>query len=198
MHGEQRKRVGADRIEGDIAEVEKASEPDHDIEAEAEHHIGEDEDRQVEQVADRQAEMEGLLDDVGEDGEEHRGGDEKQRAVVGAIAAHRRDRPDRAPGGARHLPVAVPPEEVEQEPADKDDADHGCEQHRARFEREPADAVDGLEAEREAEEGEGHIGREQRVGNSCLEPVAQSFDRLGQGPRPSLPQDGRAGPTGRR
>ena len=64
MHGEQREGVGADRIEGDIAEVEKAGEPDHDVEAEAEHHIGEDQDRQVEQIAERQAEMERLLEDV--------------------------------------------------------------------------------------------------------------------------------------
>src|SRR5262245_5223547 len=112
MHGEQRKRVGADRIEGDIAEVEKASESDHDIEAEAEHHVGKDEDRQIEQVAEGKAEMEGLVEDVGEDREENGGKHQQQRAVIRAIATDRGDRPDRTPGGARYLPGAVPPEEV--------------------------------------------------------------------------------------
>ena len=36
MHGEERKRVGADRIEGDVAEVEEAGPADGDVEPERE------------------------------------------------------------------------------------------------------------------------------------------------------------------
>ena len=36
---QQRVRIGADRVEGDIAEIEQAGEPDHDVEAEAQHHV---------------------------------------------------------------------------------------------------------------------------------------------------------------
>ena len=64
MRCEQRKDVGADGVEGDIAEVEQAGEPDHDVEPPAEHHISEHEDRQVEQIAERQTEMERLLEQI--------------------------------------------------------------------------------------------------------------------------------------
>ena len=70
MRGEQREDIGADGVEGDIAEVEQAGEADHDVEAPAEHHIGQHEDRQVEQIAERQAEMERLLQEVGREREE--------------------------------------------------------------------------------------------------------------------------------
>ena len=135
MRGEQREGVGADRVEGDITEIEKPGEPDHDVEAEAEHHISEDQDRQVEEITQRQSEMERLLDDISEDREERRGDDEKQRAIVRAIPAHRGDGPDRAPCRPLHRPTAVPPEKIEEEPADKDDADGGGEQHGPRLER---------------------------------------------------------------
>ena len=36
---EQREGIGADGIEGDIAEIEQPGEPDHDVEAPAEHHV---------------------------------------------------------------------------------------------------------------------------------------------------------------
>ena len=45
--GQQRVGIGADRVEGDIAEVEQAGEPDHDIEAPAEHHIDQDLDAEI-------------------------------------------------------------------------------------------------------------------------------------------------------
>ena len=48
---QQREGIGADRVEGDVAEIEQAGEADDDVEAPAEHHIGEDQDRQVEEVA---------------------------------------------------------------------------------------------------------------------------------------------------
>ncbi len=69
MRGEQRESVGADRIEGDIAKVEKAGEPDHDVEAEAEHHIGEYQDGEVEQIAQRQPEVKRPIERIGEDRE---------------------------------------------------------------------------------------------------------------------------------
>ena len=44
---QQRVGIGADRIEGDVAEVEQAGEPDHDVEAPAEHHIDQDLDAEI-------------------------------------------------------------------------------------------------------------------------------------------------------
>ena len=42
--GEEREGIGADRVEGDVAEVEEAGVADDDVEAPAEHHIGEHDD----------------------------------------------------------------------------------------------------------------------------------------------------------
>jgi hypothetical protein len=50
---QQRKGIGADRVKGDIAEVEQARETDDDVQAPAEHHVSEDEDREIEQIAVR-------------------------------------------------------------------------------------------------------------------------------------------------
>ena len=44
---EQRVGIGADRVEGDIAEVEQAGEADDDIEAPAEHHVDQDLDAEI-------------------------------------------------------------------------------------------------------------------------------------------------------
>ncbi len=43
--GEQRVGIGADGVEGDVAEVEQAGEADHDVQAPAQHHIGQHQDR---------------------------------------------------------------------------------------------------------------------------------------------------------
>ncbi len=51
--GEQRERIGADRVEGDVAEVEQAGEADHDIEAPAEHHVDQDLDAEIVDPFDR-------------------------------------------------------------------------------------------------------------------------------------------------
>ena len=40
--GQQCVGIGADRVEGHIAEVEQASQSDDDVETPAEHHIGQD------------------------------------------------------------------------------------------------------------------------------------------------------------
>ena len=44
---QQRIGIGADRIEGDVAEIEQAGEPDHDVEAEAEHDVDQDLDAEI-------------------------------------------------------------------------------------------------------------------------------------------------------
>ena len=44
---EQRVGIGADRVEGDVAEIEEAGETDDDVEAPAQHHIGEHQDREI-------------------------------------------------------------------------------------------------------------------------------------------------------
>ena len=46
----QRVGIGADRVEGDIAEIEQPGETDHDIQPEAKHRVGDDEDGEVEQI----------------------------------------------------------------------------------------------------------------------------------------------------
>ena len=49
--GEQGEGIGADRVEGDIAEVEQPGRADDDVQAPAEHDVGEHDDRLVEDVA---------------------------------------------------------------------------------------------------------------------------------------------------
>ena len=51
--GQQRIGIGADGIEGDVAEVEQPGEADHDVEAPAQHDVGEDVDCQVDRRACR-------------------------------------------------------------------------------------------------------------------------------------------------
>ena len=53
MRGEQRVGIGADRVEGDVAEVEQAGEPDHDVQAPAEHHVDQDLDAEIIDPLDR-------------------------------------------------------------------------------------------------------------------------------------------------
>ena len=48
---EQRVGVGADGVEGDVAEIEQAGEADHDIQAPSEHHISQHQDAEIEQIA---------------------------------------------------------------------------------------------------------------------------------------------------
>ena len=51
--GEQREGIGADRVEGDVAEVEQAGEADHDVEPPAEHHVDQDLDAEIVDPFDR-------------------------------------------------------------------------------------------------------------------------------------------------
>ncbi len=70
--GQQRVDVGADRVEGDIAQVEQAGEADHDVQAERQEDV---EDREV--------------------GDAHPGGAHRCRARTAAAAARRRRSPTR-------------------------------------------------------------------------------------------------------
>ncbi len=47
----QREGVGADRVEGDVAEVQQPGEPDHDVQPPAEHDVGQHQHAKVEVVA---------------------------------------------------------------------------------------------------------------------------------------------------
>ena len=99
MRGEQREGVGADRIEGDIAEIEQPGETDHDIQSPAEHDVSEHQDRQVEQIAERQAEMERLLQKIGADREQDGEGDAADRkdASIGKVGKEMHDDPAHEP-----------------------------------------------------------------------------------------------------
>ena len=44
---EQRVAIGADGVEGDVAEVEQARQADHDVEAPAEHDVGQDQHGEI-------------------------------------------------------------------------------------------------------------------------------------------------------
>ena len=44
---EQRIGIGADGVEGDVAEIEEAGEADHDVQAPAQHDVGEDQDAEI-------------------------------------------------------------------------------------------------------------------------------------------------------
>ena len=50
---QQRVGIGADRVEGDITEVEQAGEADHDIQAPAQHHVDQDLDAEIIDPFDR-------------------------------------------------------------------------------------------------------------------------------------------------
>ena len=82
LRAEQRVGVGADGIEGDVAEIEQARQTDDDVEAPAQHHVGEDE----------HAEVHGLL--VGERRERHHDGQAEQQPAQppGADLVDRRAR----------------------------------------------------------------------------------------------------------
>ena len=51
LRRQQRVGIGADRVEGDVAEVEQAGEADHDVQPPAEHDVGQHQDAEVELVA---------------------------------------------------------------------------------------------------------------------------------------------------
>ena len=82
LRAEQRVGVGADGVEGDVAEIEQARQTDHDVEAPAQHHVGQDE----------HAEIHGLL--VGERREGHHDGQAQQQPAQPLGA----DLVDHAPG----------------------------------------------------------------------------------------------------
>ena len=105
--------IGADRVEGDVAEVEQAGEADHDVEAPAEHHVGEDQD------AERSIH---LIEPPGR----------RQRATSRGIAEARPSAssrnhtppPSTGDGGARPSGAgARPPRRAPAKPAGEDDRD---------------------------------------------------------------------------
>ena len=48
---QQRVGIGADRVKGDVAEIEQAGEADHDVQSPSQHHIGQHENAEIEDVA---------------------------------------------------------------------------------------------------------------------------------------------------
>ena len=83
VFAKQRIGIGADRVEGDVAEIEQAGEADHDIEAPAEHHVDQNLDAEIVDPFQRAAESggendNGRIDDDKADGE----GDEPFRQIT--------------------------------------------------------------------------------------------------------------------
>ena len=80
MRGEERVGVGADRVEGDVAEVEQAGEADDDVQAPAEHHVDQDLDAEIVDPLDRALDAGERQDDegVGEEDQHQRDGTKKR------------------------------------------------------------------------------------------------------------------------
>ena len=51
VNREERIGIGTDGVESDVAQIEQAGEPDHDVEPPAQHHIGQHQDAEIKQVA---------------------------------------------------------------------------------------------------------------------------------------------------
>ena len=79
MQRQQRIGIRADGIEGDIAQIEKASEADDDIEAPAKHHIDENENTEIVDPFRHHAGTKAVIDD-------EREADEQGKAGAGQIA----------------------------------------------------------------------------------------------------------------
>ena len=112
---QQRIGIGADRVEGDIAEVEQAGEADHDIQSPSEHHIGQHQNAEIENVAL-----------IVENHREEKGENQKQR----------RDRAPRQPKRALHgwghdrgcrFRSPPLPQQFDDDAADEHDANDGGE-----------------------------------------------------------------------
>ena len=92
--GEQRVGIGADRVEGDVAEVEQAGEPDHDVEAPAEHHVDQDLDAEIVDPFDGRRCSPAVSDDehrIDDDEADARTGTNQLRDSVAPRAATRLD-----------------------------------------------------------------------------------------------------------
>ena len=150
--GEQRVGIGADRVEGDIAEVEQAGEADHDVQAPAEHHVDQNLDAEIVDPFHRAAE-------AGERDDDHRiGDDEADGEGDEPFADERCARPDGAAGDRPQRALLEPRLEAERigEAADADDGDDGEQQRPARRQDQVvADVGDGLEADQRQEQAEG-------------------------------------------
>ena len=82
---DEREGIGADRVEGDVAEIEQSGEPDHDIEAPAEHDVDQHRGPEIDEIARRERQ------ERQRDRERHEQRAEEQRAVTprpGEARAH--------------------------------------------------------------------------------------------------------------
>ena len=118
MLRQERVGIGADRVEGDVAEVEQAGEADDDVQAPAQHHIGQDHDAEIEDVAVV------IEDDRQRDGESEQG----RRRQLGQPRRRARNA-----GGTHGAEVEHPlaEDQLAQEGADEDDRHHDRQQARA-------------------------------------------------------------------
>ena len=112
--------VGADGVEGDVAEVEQPGEADHDVQAPAEHHVDQHRGRDVDHVA--VGERQERQDEGEHDAADHQelGVGAEQRRQLGERRGHRADR--LGPHGTRR------------------DQQEASGEHRGHADRDPAEA----------------------------------------------------------
>ena len=164
--GQQRIGIGADRVEGDIAEVEQAGEADHDIEPPAEHHVDQNLDAEIVDPFQRAAEAGGAnddrrVDDDEADGERHEPFADDTRASAAAQCAT---------GAQRALLEPRLGHQRISQPAAADEGDDGEQQRPARGQDKiVAEVDDRLEADQRQEQAEGdergEAGVAQRAGH---------------------------------
>ena len=92
----------------------------------------------------------------------------------------------------------LPEEQIEQEPAEKHDADHGGEKRRTRLEGKPGHIVDRPQAERKPNRAKAMIAARKESARADWSLWLNDVPGSAKALRPSLPRDGRAGRTGRR
>ena len=92
----------------------------------------------------------------------------------------------------------LPEEQIEEEPANEDDADGDGEKHRTRLEGEPGHIVDRFQAERKTNRAKATIAARNASAKAAWSLWLNDVPGSAKALRPSPPRDGRAGRTGRR
>ncbi len=145
---DERVRVGADCIEGDIAKIEQTREADDNVEAEAEHRVGDDEDGKIEHIAV---------------GVKYYGNDKREceKADRGIARKLRRSRADRGRHAVRGGKIGILPNQSPDQIAHEHGANDGGEGAKARRQHERAGrSLFGTDADQKNKQPERHERRD--------------------------------------
>ena len=139
LRRKQRVSIGPDRVEGDVAEVEQAGQPDHHVQTPAEHHVDEHRRPGVDDVA-----VVGVENRHGERNPERQPADEVQHPVTAGD--------DRHLGGAglslgELAPLESVEHEAQHESPDEDDSEEVAEHRPARCNLQRAALIDSRQTD---------------------------------------------------